>query len=226
MAKLQEVQNMFPSSRIVDLTREIVPGAPVYPGDPFCEFTAHDTIAASGYNLTRVCFGTHQGTHLDAPSHFYENGRTVDRIDLGRCVGPATLIDLGERGAGAKIILADFLPFESAIRPGARVIYRTGWDRVTGSAYFEDYPSLSPELAEWLADRKIALLGMDTPGPAAAQWKEVHQAVLAAEIVVVESLTNLAALGAAEFFLVAAPLKLRGLDGSPIRAFGIVGDRA
>lgn len=208
--------------RIVDLSREIAPGAPVYPGDPACEFTVHDTVASSGYNLTRVCFGTHQGTHLDAPLHFYESGGTVDRIDLARCVGLATLLDLGERAAGATLGLADFLPFDAAIQPGARIVYRTGWDRVEDLAYFEDYPSLSLELAEWLADREIALLGMDTPGPAAAQWEEVHRALLGAEIVVVESLTNLAALGTAEFFLVAAPLKLKGLDGSPIRALGIV----
>jgi len=210
-------------SRVVDLSREISPEAPVYPGDPVAEFTVHDTIAGSGYNLTRVCLGSHQGTHLDAPSHFAEAGGTVDRIALSRCVGPASLVDLGERGPGAAITLADFLPYESAIEPGARVVYRTGWDRVSGPSYFVDYPSLTLELARWLATRRIALIGMDTPGPAAAQWKEVHQVLLAAEIVVVESLTNLAALGADRFFLVAAPLKLKGLDGSPIRAVGVVG---
>lgn len=210
--------------RIVDLSLEIFPGAPVFPGDPPCQFTTHDTIATTGYNLTRLCFGTHQGTHLDAPYHFFEAGGVIDQVDLRRCVGPASRIDLGTRGDGESITVADFLPYQAVIQPGARIVYRTGWDRFfPESRYFTDYPGLSLESAEWLADRKIALIGMDTPGPHPTLWSAVHQTILGAGILIVEGLAHLDQLPADDFFLAAAPLRLRGLDGSPVRALGIVG---
>lgn len=209
--------------RIVDLSLDVYPGAPVYSGDPPCLFQVHDTVASAGYNLTRVCLGTHQGTHLDAPYHFFDDGRTVDQIDLNRCVGPATLVDLSAKRPREPITVADFAPYDAAIQPGARIIYRVGWDKRLGEpGYFADYPSMTVELAEWLADRKIALLGMDSPGPSADQWQAVHLALLGAEIVVVEELAHLDQLPAGEIFFVAAPLRLRGLDGSPVRALAIV----
>jgi arylformamidase len=213
---------MFPNpKRIVDLSLEIYPDAPRFPGDPACRFDVHDTLASTGYNLTRVCFGTHQGTHLDAPRHFLDAGRPVDQLDLTRCVGPATLIDLSHKRPGETIDVADFLPGESAVHPGARIVLRLGWDRVFPEPrYYTDYPGMTVALGEWLAARQIALIGMDTPSPSATQWKEVHVALLGAEIVVVEGLANLDQLPS-EFFLVAVPLRLRGLDGSPIRALGL-----
>lgn len=208
-------------SHLIDLSLEIFPGAPAFPGDPACAFEAHDTIATAGYNLTRVCLGTHQGTHLDVPWHFFDAGETVDQLDLVRCVGPATVFDLSQKQAGETIEIADLLPHGAAIQPGARLLLRFGWDRRFPSAsYFDDYPGLSAESARWLAERRIALLGMDTPGPSAPKWKDVHLALLEARIVVVEALANLDRLPR-EVFFAAAPLKLRGLDGSPVRAFAV-----
>lgn len=209
--------------RIVDLSLDVYPGAPTFPGDPTCRFQVHDTIASSGYNLTQVCFGTHQGTHLDAPFHFDDRGRTVDSIDLGRCVGPATVIDLSWKRPKEPIVIADLLPYESAVRPGARILCRLGWDRMLfRPGYFTDFPSMTVELSQWLADRKILLVGMDTPSPSADQSTAVHEILLGAEVVVVEGLAHLDELPSGEVFFVAVPLRLRGLDGSPVRALAMV----
>jgi kynurenine formamidase len=191
--------------RIVDLSLDVYPGAPAFPGDPACEFAANDTIATTGYNLTRICLGTHQGTHLDAPSHFLDGGRTVDRLDLGRCVGPATVIDLSSKKPGEEITVADFAPYADSIQPGARIIYRLGWDRVYPEPrYYSDFPGMTAELAEWLASRRIALIGMDSPSPHPTLWTEVHVPLLAAEVVIVEGLARLDQLPP-EIFFDAAP---------------------
>ncbi len=210
------------SRRIIDLSLDIYPGAPTFPGDPACQFHVHETIASAGYNLTQVCFGTHQGTHLDASFHFADRGRTVDRIDLARCVGPATVIDLSWKQPRDAITVADFAPYESRVQPGARILCRLGWDRrLFQPGYFSDFPSMTVQLAEWLADRKIALIGLDTPSPSADQSTEVHQILLGAEVVIVEGLAHLDELPSDEVFFVAAPLRLRGLDGSPVRALAV-----
>ncbi len=209
--------------RIIDLSLDVFPGAPTFPGDPPCEFAMHTTVATTGYNLTRVCLGTHQGTHLDAPRHFFDGGRTVDNLDPRRWVGPAPLVDLSHKRSGDAIDLADLAPFDPQLRPGARLLYRVGWDRLfPRPEYFGNYPGLTLEAAEWLATRPISLLGMDTPGPHPSHWQTIHEVLLAAEIVIVEGLAHLDQLPPGDLFFVAAPLRLRGLDGSPVRALAIL----
>ena len=87
-----------------------------------------------------------------------------------------------------------FEPYADRIQPGAKVIYPTGWDHAFGThEYFSDFPSLTVEAAQWLAQRRIGLIGMDTPTPG-TQWKEVHWTLLAKgfeEVVIVEGLTGL-----------------------------------
>jgi kynurenine formamidase len=194
--------------------------------DPKISVIVHNTVATIGYNITQFSMGTHQGTHLDAPYHFLDDGKTVDQIALERCYGPALLVDLAPGSfleAKAPITPAMFERYADRIQPGARVVYRTGWSRAFGTQeYFSDFPSLTLEAAQWLAARRIWLLGMDTPTPG-TQWKEVHWTLLAqgVEVVIVEGLTHLDQLPE-RFTLAAFPLNFRGRDGSPCRAVAIV----
>jgi arylformamidase len=213
-------------TRIIDLSHPIEHGQPVHPGDPPLEVRAFGTFAPRGYNLTQISIGSHHGTHLDAPFHFYEDGRTIDRIPLGKFYGPATWIDLAPGGflpPKTPIMPEMLAAHEEKFAPGARVLYRTGWDRFYGTPeFFADFPSLTLEAARWIAARRIALLGTDAPGPS-VDYAPVHHALLApeAEIVIVEALANLALLPE-RFVLAAFPLNLKGRDGAPVRAVALV----
>lgn len=210
------------AGRIVDLSLRLANGAPSYPGDPPFILSPHDTLSTAGYNLARIATGTHQGTHLDAPYHFFDAGATVDRLDLTTCVGPALLADLSHKQAGEVITIEDFGPWAHRIGPGARLVYRTGWDSRLGEpAYFAEYPSIATGTAQWLAERGIVLLGMDTPSPS-VEWKDIHEILLGAGVVILEELAHLDQIGADTFLLVAAPLRLEGADGSPVRALALV----
>jgi kynurenine formamidase len=214
--------------RVVDLTLPI-PGDYAY--RPIA-FEPRTTVAEHGYAVTRVAFDTHWGTHLDAPAHWLAGARTVDGLDLTRCCGPAHCLDLTGRGEpGAQIDVDDLEPLADRITPGARVLLRTGWDRRFGGADFHrDFPVLTTAAAGWLAERRIALVGVDVPsvgptwpGADRDQLRDVHHALLRAEVVIVECLAGLAALPAGPFTFVAAPLPFVGLDGSPVRALALLG---
>ena len=169
-------------SRLIDLSFPLEHGQLNFPSDPKISVIVHNTVSTIGYNITQFSMGTHHGTHLDAPFHFFEDGKTVDQIPLDRFFGPALLMDLApgsHLAAKTPITPAMFEPYSDRIQAGAKVIYRTGWDREFGThEYFADFPSLTVEAAEWLAERRIGLLGMDTPTPG-TQWKEVHWILLA-----------------------------------------------
>lgn len=212
--------------QLIDLSHPLEHGQLNFPWDPKISVIAHNTIASIGYNITQISMSTHQGTHLDAPFHFYDDGKTVDRMPLELFYGPATLVDLAPgRALEAKTPLTVEL-FEShaaAFQPGARVIYRTGWDRMFGQPeFFSDFPTLTLEAARWIASKKIALLGMDTPTPS-TDWRECHLILLkeGVEIVIVEGLTSLDKLPQ-QFTFIGFPMNIKGRDGSPIRAVALV----
>lgn len=215
-----------PSMRLIDLSHPLVRGQLGFPDDPSLAIEAVHTVASKGYHLSKITMSSHQGTHLDAPYHFFDEGATLDQMPLEKFYGPAHLVDLAPGTAlppATPLTVDHFAPFDSVFHPGARVIYRTGWSAQFGTAdYFEAFPTLTLDAARWIAGRGIMLLGMDTPTPS-VQWLECHHILLGrgTEIVIVESLTNLDRLPE-QFVFIGFPLNFAGRDGSPIRAVAMV----
>jgi kynurenine formamidase len=210
-------------SRIVDLTLTMRPGM------RGVDFEANSTIAGKGWNTTMLHFYSHAGTHMDAPHHFVEGGETLEALTLEKCIGPALVIDLTFIKPRALITIEHLAPYAEKIRPGARILLKTGWSaHVDSPDYRSHLPRVSLPLAGWLAERKIALLGVEPPSVADVNNKEelmaVHRTLLEAEIVIVEGLANLDALQQEEVTFIALPLKLQGGDGSPVRAIAIEND--
>lgn len=213
---------------LIDLSHPLEHGQLNFPFDPKISVLVHHTIDSIGYNMTQISMATHQGTHLDAPYHFYDDGKTIDQMPLDQFYGPATLVDLAPGGAleaGTPLTVELFEAHASAFQPGARIVYRTGWDRTFGTPeFFSDFPTLTQDAARWIASRGIAMLGMDTPTPS-TDWKEVHLILLDSEVevLIVEALTNLDRLPE-HFTFIGFPLNIAGRDGSPIRAVAVVDD--
>jgi kynurenine formamidase len=213
--------------KLIDMSYPLEHGQLTFPWDPKISVVVHNTVSSIGYNITQFSLSSHQGTHLDAPFHFYDDGKTIDQMELQQFYGPACLIDLAPGGyleAKTPLTVEMFENHQDKFQPGAKIVYRTGWERMFGKPeFYSDFPSLTLEAAEWIAERGIGLLGMDTPTPS-TDWKECHHILLKenVEIVIVESLTNLNQLPE-EFTFIGFPLNLKGRDGAPIRAVALVG---
>ena len=209
--------------KIIDLTAEIYDLAPTMPMDPKCSVSEHCNLETLGYNLSRITFSTHQGTHIDAPYHFFMDGVTVDKINLERCIVQAIKIDVTYKQPKEAITIQDLVKYESYMDKGISILINTGWDKVfPKKEYFSDFPYMSVELANWLAEKKVNLIGLDIPCPNINDWKIVHETLLGKNILIVEGLVNMEKLKDEIFTFIALPLKLRGVDGSPIRAIGII----
>lgn len=211
-------------SRIVDLSLDIYDRAPTFWPDPKTAVVPHLEIRNLKYNITQLVMSTHIGTHLDAPFHFFDDGRTVDRLDLARGFGPAWVLDFSAKAPKAEITRADLARHEARITRGSRIIIRTGWDAAfPEDRYFTDYPGLPPEACAYLVDRGIACLALDTPSVYGADYVPVHHALLRAEVLIVEGLAHLGDLASERVFFAALPLRIRGRDGSPCRAVAVDG---
>ena len=211
-------------SRIVDLSLDIYDKAPTFWADPKTAVLSHLSIPNLKYNITQLILSTHLGTHLDAPFHFFDEGRTVEKVDPARGFGPAWVLDFSWLGPKAEITRADLVAHEKKITRGARIIVHTGWDKVfPAERYFTDYPGLVPDACAYLAERGISCLALDMPSVYAVDYVAVHHTLLGADILIVEGLTRLEELKGDRVFFCALPLRIRGRDGSPCRAIAVDG---
>ena len=103
------------------------------------------------------------------------------------------------------------------------LIIKTGWEKHWGtSRYYQDWPLISSELATLLAEAKLKGVGLDTPSTDPLGGRFVHDLFAAAGMINVENLANLAALPEAPFYLMVFPLKLAGVEASPVRAVALI----
>lgn len=206
--------------RVVDLSHPVATGMPVYPGDPEVNITPALSVAEDSVAVAHLALGSHSGTHLDAPSHSIEGGRTVDDIPLEKLQGDA-LILRAPVGAAHRITTADLLHGLPETVPPI-VCIATGWDRHFADEQAVEHPFLSLELAAELWERGGRVLGIDALSPDASGDPDstalpVHDLWLGRDGVIVENLTRLTELPE-RVELILAPLRLAGVDGSPIRA--------
>lgn len=186
--------------KIYDISQELF-GCAVYPGDPQPErFVTLNIKNGDVCNLTAFKMCAHNGTHVDAPFHFYADGKTIDQVDLDRFIGWAYVAEHeGDISADdAKNILKAANGCERILVKGKAVVTK--------------------EAAQVFAQAGIKLFGNEsqTVGPIDAP-KEVHLIMLGAEIVLLEGI-RLEKVPVGKYFLNAVPLNLGGADGSPCRA--------
>lgn len=191
--------------KIYDISQELL-GCSVYPGDPAPKREVlSSTEAGEKYNLSTLFLCAHNGTHVDAPFHFLQNGRTIDQLPLTKTVGKAFVAkhsgDLN--AADAEAILSQARAYDP---DAARRILLKGELTVTEAA------------ADVFAKAKIDLIGVESQsvGPVEAPMA-VHLILLGADVVLLEGL-RLGAVESGVYLLFAAPIAVCGGDGAPCRA--------
>ena len=193
----------------IDLSVPLNEKTPVYPGDPETKINKAGIFGKDGYRDHYVCVGTHVGTHMDAPSHMIDDGVSLDAIPLERFTGRGVYIKVGKTFDLDEVKGAD-------IRAGDIVLFHTGMsDRYHEKAYYESYPAISEEIAHYLVEKKVKIVGVDMCSPDYPPFP-VHRILLGAGVLIIENLTNLKALAGKEFRIHAYPVKLE-LDGAPVR---------
>jgi arylformamidase len=216
--------------KIVDLSLPIEEGMMTFPTywHPMVEVTILGRHGIEGRETRKIVLGTHVGTHADAPRHFIPHGATIDEAPLDVLIGPATVADFTGCRPLQEIDVPDLKQRLGESVP-TRLILRTGWSEYFGDMrFYNEYPFLSENAAQWLAEKGVRLIAMDTPSPdnpahsrGTPKDSPNHKVLLAAGIVLVEYLANLKALAKMEVELIVMPLKLKGCDGSPVRCVAI-----
>jgi arylformamidase len=200
-----------------DVTMPIRTGMPTFPGDPVPTVEPERSIdLGHPYRISTLVLGTHTGTHLDPPSHFLRNGKTLDEIDLALLHGPCEVVRIA---AGQSSIFPKDL---ASLPPGTeRVLFHSSnserWS--AGEGYFPDFVDLSPPAAAELLRRGVRLVGVDALSVESDPTMEypVHRALLEREAVILEGLV-MTDVPAGRGSLRCLPLRVARGDGGPCRA--------
>jgi kynurenine formamidase len=227
-------------TRVLDLSYAINDKLVPWPGDEkWFEARVNASIEKNGYFTRSFWMLEHYGTHLDAPAHFPPGKATVEQIPAKQLFGPAVVLDIraeGAKDADYQLSSARVEEWEKRhgrIVEGAIVLLRTGWAarwpdaqkyRNQDSEGRMHFPGFSVEAAKLLIQRKVSGLGCDTMSidyGASADFA-VHHLALGSGLYHLENLADLSALPETGGFLVAAPIKLEGGSGGPVRVFALL----
>jgi arylformamidase len=204
---------------IYDISLTISPNLPTWPGDPGLKLDRFESMDQGAHaNKTRISSSVHLGTHVDAPHHFLNDGRTVEQLALEVLTGPCYVVQLPD---GIEAITAEVLERTEITPAMKRVLFGTRnshlWAR--GESTFQtDFVAITEDGAQWLVERGVQLVGVDYLSVAPYGDSEpTHKVLLGAGVILVEGL-NLSNVMRGFYDLYCLPLKIAGSDGAPARA--------
>jgi len=210
---------MSPKSQVYDISVTLRTGGLIYPGNHPISITSQQAISkGAGANVSRLDLGSHSGTHVDAPKHFFDDGAGVDEMSLDVLMGPCRLLAFAD--AVTSIGEAELKAHDLA--GVTRVLLKTrnsSWLASGSTEFHPDYTYVAPDGAEYLAALGVQLVGVDylSVEQFHSGHHRTHRTLLDRGIVIVEGLL-LSDPPAGDYELVCLPIKFAGLDGAPARA--------
>lgn len=189
-----------------------------FPGDTPYKRTMVQTLEdGDDCNLSGITMSAHAGTHVDAPYHFFENGKTIDQFPVEKFILSARVVPIQNHVAIEPTELENV-----DIRPGDAILFKTRNStegRIESGVFQENFVYLSAKGADWCVHRGVGLVGIDYISIEKFDSKAftVHRKILGHDIPILEGI-NLKNVPEGRYTLYCLPLKIRGGDGAPVRA--------
>lgn len=179
------------------------------------------TIETVGRNTSSYLMGSHTGTHMDAPRHFFDEGRSINDISVDELCGQISIVDLRRFRKGMLVHKEDI----DSIPVSSKMLFVFGWCNYWNTnLYYSDYPYFSPEAIQYLINNGVKFMAMDTPSPDPIKAIELkddsinHKVLLRNEVILLEYLTNTFLIDfEKKYEIIALPLKIKNGDGAPCR---------
>lgn len=206
--------------KIIDLTQTITEEM------PGVSIEVAKTISRDGWNASTLHLYSHSGTHMDAPLHFEVNKQTIDKTPVNRFISEAWVVDIKDIKPSQEIKIKHLGTLVEKFQKGESILLHTGWSKKIGSeAYRNQLPRISKELAQWMSEKGVNILGVEPPSVADVnnieEVTEIHTILMEGDVIIVEGLTNLEALSQTKVTLIAMPLKVGNGDGAPARIIAL-----
>lgn len=206
-----------PASKAIlfDISPEISPELAVFPGDTvFSRNVLMDCQKGDHIGLSSFTTTPHLGAHVDAPNHYHARGVGISERSLDYYYGTCQVIEVNIP-RHHRISVADL---QGKKITAERVLFKTN-SFPDPNHWNKDFNSLSPELVDELVKNKVILVGIDTPSIDLSEDKVLssHLKVFEHDLAILEGIV-LTDVPEGHYTLCALPLKMKGMDASPVRA--------
>lgn len=196
--------------KVIDITAPIFEGMPVYKNKPEKQ-PQISTVTNAHVTESRICLDVHTGTHVDAPLHMMNEGKTIETLPIERLVRSVKVFDL--TAVSEKITKQDVEGF--SIEADDFVLFKT--KNSFDTEFNFEFIYVAQDAAKYLAEIGISGVGIDALGIERAQeGHPTHRALMGKDIIIIEGI-QLKEVETGDYFMVAAPLKLQGVDAAPAR---------
>ena len=199
---------------IHDISPPVGPDTEVFPGDtPFSFRRVMDIRSGGSCNVTTIETSVHVGAHVDGPLHFHDGAQDAASVDLSAYLGPCRVLHAPTRGGVGRELLE-----AAGLERVERLLVRTR-DEAGPAVFTRDRAYFEVAAAQWAAERGLRLLGIDTfsVDPQDSKVLPAHHALLAGNVRILEGI-DLSSVPEGDYELIALPLRLSGVDSSPVRA--------
>jgi kynurenine formamidase len=235
-----DVEKIPVHGEIIDITTSISPFTRIFPGDPMPAIERVFTLEKEGCAVSKLSFGSHTGTHVDAPSHILKNGLTVDKLELKNLMGKACILDFSSFSGAltADILEKAFMNTEVSenipillLKTEACSQKQVSSEEVSpsgGESDFQDMGSRKEEFdsayldesgAAWIVEKGFKTIGIDSFSVDSlySETLPAHHILLSGNVNIVEYL-ELGSVKAGTYFFLCLPIKIKNCDGAPARA--------
>jgi len=217
-------------AKLIDLSHRLEAGMVTYKGLPapiMCDFLSREESRGrysdgEEFAIQRIEMVGNTSTYLDSPFHRFADGADLADLKLEQLAHLEALVVTPRFADGLSILPGDFAGLDVA---GKAILLRTGWDRHWRTdAYFENHPFLTEAGATWLADKGVALVGIDSHNidDTRGMGRPAHTILLGRDIPICEHMTGLGQLPAQGAHFYAVPPKVTGFGTFPVRAFAML----
>ena len=202
--------------KIIDISLPLNNQTPIYPGNVPVSVSIHHAMPEHATQLSAITFGSHSGTHIDAPAHAITGAPALDKIPLENFVGTCRVLDFSNDLAEG--VTQSFLESKN-IKPGERILLKTRNSIRGFKEFYDDYVYLDGDAADYLASLGVQLVGIDALSikKRGSTDHRPHLSLLSKNIPIVEGL-NLSEVAEGEYELYCLPLNFTNIDGAPARA--------
>ena len=204
---------------VIDISIDISPDMVQWEGDsPVKIRQVLDVAKGAPYNLSEMKMSVHTGTHMDAPRHFLDDGALIEDFPLELLIGEVQVVDIPQDAESINATVLRAAGIRSGIK---RVLFKTRnsqyW-KTHPQEFQDDFVSVSLDGADYLIEQGMELVGIDYLSISPADdFRPVHSRLMEKNIAIIETL-DLSEAEAGFYTLVCLPLKLRGVEGAPVRA--------
>ncbi len=213
-----------PRPVVIDLSQPIFNGMPHIPKiltPP--QIRPASNLIVDSVNITNIYMPSHIGTHVDTPRQLFERGKTIEEYDLSRFTGECTIIEV-KKSQNQPITLSDVKKYEGQVKENSIVFFNTGWGSIFREPEYKSHPFITEEVAWWLRDCKVSMIGVDTLTPEIPYHMRkdgfdypIHKILLSNDILIIENLNLTQLKGISKVWITAFPIIIVGSEAAPCR---------